>query len=153
MTRLASVAGSFIVIVLGAVASPAVAQKPDTTAIIRAVLSSEDARFTAMVRADTAQLRNALADDLRYVHSSAQSDTKEQYLQSVGAGTLRYEGFTPKERRVRLLGSAGAVVAGLAHARAAANGSVMDADVRYIAAYELKGGAWRLVAWQTTRVP
>lgn len=89
-----------------------------------------------------------------HVHSTARIDTKEQYIESIGAGTLRYETFAPKERRVRLLGAGGAVVAGLAHSRAvASNGSRLDADVRYTAVYEHQSGVWRLVAWQTTRVP
>ena len=90
----------------GALFAPAhaSAQAPDSAAAVRGVLALEDGRFAAMVRADTAWLRDALADDLSYVHSSARSETKTQYLASVGSGTLRYQEFTPRERRVRLLG-------------------------------------------------
>jgi ketosteroid isomerase-like protein len=117
------------------------------------VLALEDGRFAAMVRADTAWLRDALADDLSYVHSSARSETKMQYLESVGSGTLRYQEFTPRERRVRLLGAGAVVVIGLAHARAESGGQLVDVDVRYVAVYERVRERWRLVAWQTTRVP
>jgi ketosteroid isomerase-like protein len=117
------------------------------------VLALEDGRFAAMVRADTAWLRDALADDLSYVHTSGRSDTKGQFLESIGQGTLRYREFTPRERRVRLLGDGVAVVVGLAHARAAAGGQEVDMYVRYVAVYQRIRERWWLVAWQTTRVP
>jgi hypothetical protein len=125
----------------------------DSAAAVRGVLTLEDGRFAAMVRADTAWLRDALADDLSYVHSSARSETKAQYLVSVGSGTLHYYEFTPRERRVRLLGAGAAVVVGLAHARAESGGQLVDMDVRYVAVYQRISERWRLVAWQTTRVP
>src|SRR5262249_61682140 len=74
-------------------------EKPATESISQSLLAFEDARFAAMVRADTAWLRDALADDLSYVHTSARSETKSQFLESVGSRALRYQEFTPKERR------------------------------------------------------
>ena len=128
-------------------------QTPDSAASGRSLLAFEDARFAAMVRADTAWLRDALADDLTYVHTSARSETKTQYLESVGSRTLRYQEFTPRERRVRRVGVGAAVVQGLAHARVESGGQMLDVDVRYLAVYERSPERWRLVAWQTTRVP
>jgi hypothetical protein len=127
-------------------------QQRDSAATVRALLAFEDARFAAMVRADTIWLRDALADDLSYVHSSGRHETKAQYLASVGSGTLRYDEFTPRERHARLLGDSAAVVVGLAHARAVSAGQSFDIDVRYQAVYVRTAGRWRLVAWQTTRV-
>ncbi len=133
--------------------APASSQTADSSETVRSLLAFEDARFAAMVRRDTAWLRDALADDLSYVHSSAKSDTKATYLESVGSGALKYQGFAPKERRVRLLGAGTAVVVGLAHARAVSDGQPIDVDVRYTGVYERVRGRWRLVAWQTTRFP
>ncbi|PYO63472.1 MAG: hypothetical protein DMD28_02060 [Gemmatimonadetes bacterium] len=132
---------------------PASPPAPDSAETIRSVLAFEDGRFAAMVRADTTWLRDALAEDLSYVHTSARSETKAQYLESVGSHRLHYEAFTPGERRVRLLSAAAAVVAGLAHARVESGGQLVEIDVRYLAVYERVGARWRFVAWQTTRVP
>jgi hypothetical protein len=128
-------------------------EKPATEPISQSLLAFEDARFAAMVRADTAWLRDALVDDLSYVHTSARSETKSQFLESVGSHALRYQEFTPKERRVRPLGGDAAAVIGLAHARVESSGKPLKFDVRYLAVYERLGERWRLVAWQTTRVP
>lgn len=131
----------------------ATGQTPDTAGLVRAVLVLEDARFSAMVRADTASLRTALADNLSYVHSSGRRENKTEYLAAVGSGAMRYEEFTPRERDVRFLSSRVAVVVGLAHARAVANNQPVDLNVRYTAVYERGAASWQLVAWQTTRIP
>jgi len=136
------------------VAASAAAQGRDSASTVTSVLAFEDARFSAMVRADTTWLRDAFADDVSYVHTTARSDTKAEYLKAIADGSLRYEALSPKERRVRLLGPTAAVIAGLLHARAlATDGALLDADVRYTAVYERFRNRWRLVAWQTTRVP
>jgi ketosteroid isomerase-like protein len=106
-----------------------------------------------MVRNDTVWLRDVLAEDLSYVHTSARHETKRQYLQSIGGGTLKYEAFTPLQRQVHLLGPEAAAVSGLAHARAVSGGQLIDVDVRYLAVYRRSGARWQLAAWQTTRVP
>ena len=128
-------------------------QVSDTAAVLRAVFASEDARFGAMVRADTASLRGALAENLSYVHSSGRRENKAEYLAAVGSGAMRYEEFTPRERDARLLGTRVVVVVGLAHARAVSNGQPVDVNVRYTAVYERRAASWQLVAWQTTRIP
>ncbi len=132
---------------------PANSQTLDTAAVVRAVFAVEDARFGAMVRADTAALRGALADNLSYVHSSGRRETKSEYLAAVGAGAMKYEEFTPRERDAHLLGTRVAVVVGLAHARAVSNNQPVDVNVRYTAVYERRADSWQLVAWQTTRIP
>ena len=127
-------------------------QARDTTASVRTLLATEDARFAAMVRADTARLRAALADDLVYVHSNGRRETKAQYLESVGSGTLRYQEFAPRDRQVRLFGPEAAMIVGVARLRAAFGSQTADFDVRYVAVYAHEGDRWRLVAWQTTRI-
>ena len=66
---------------------PASPPAPDSAETIRSVLAFEDGRFAAMVRADTTWLRDALAEDLSYVHTSARSETKAQYLECRSART------------------------------------------------------------------
>ena len=129
------------------------AQTPDTAAVLRAVFAFEDARFAAMVRADTASLRSALADNLSYVHSSGRRESKVEYLAAVGSGAMKYEEFTPRERDGRLLGPRVVIVVGVAHARAVSNNQPVDVNVRYTAVYERRADSWQLVAWQTTRIP
>jgi hypothetical protein len=98
-------------------------------------------------------LRDALADDLSYIHSSGRVDTKQDYIASIASGVLHYQEFSAKDRHVRVLGPTSVVIAGTAHTRVESNRQFLDADVRYTAVYERVNHRWRLVAWQTTRVP
>lgn len=122
------------------------AQSPDD------ILSAEDARFAAMIRADTAALVDMLDDDLVYVHSGGRTETKTQFLTSVGSQTIRYLAFVPVERLATLLDTAAALVMGRANARVILGAQHLDIDVRYIAVYGRTGGRWQLRGWQTTRI-
>lgn len=62
------------------------------------VLAAEDARFAAMIRADAAELGEWLAEDLQYVHSSAVVETREQLLDSITSGRIRYLAVMPADR-------------------------------------------------------
>ena len=81
---------------------PAVAGAQADSASIRQVLSTEDQRFAAMLRADTAALRRLLAADLTYTHTDGAQNTKEEFLRLAGTGPLRYAAITPEAREVRL---------------------------------------------------
>ncbi|WP_395726126.1 nuclear transport factor 2 family protein [Nakamurella sp.] len=54
---------------------------------IRAV---DDRRTAAMVAGDLPTLRELIADDCRYVHSTGVSDTKDSYLAAIESGALAY---------------------------------------------------------------
>ncbi|MGZ5365950.1 MAG: nuclear transport factor 2 family protein [Mycobacterium sp.] len=87
------------------------------------VLSAEDARFAAMIRADTAALAGMLADDLLYVHSNSRTETKAQFLMAVGSQAIRYLAFVPVERRVAFLDTSAALIMGRANARVLGQGA------------------------------
>ena len=116
------------------------------------VLAAEDARFAAMMKADTTALRPLLADGLRYCHSTGQLETRAQFLASVGSGSMRYLSIVPGPREVLRLGADAAAVSGRAHVRAVHGASELDAEIRYLAVYERNWKRWRLRAWQSARV-
>ena len=54
------------------------------------VRAADERRTAAMVAGDLATLRELIADDCRYVHSTGVSDTKDSYLASIESGSLAY---------------------------------------------------------------
>lgn len=54
------------------------------------ILALEQRRLLAMQTSDSATLRELLADDVLYVHSTAASDTKASYLAKIENGSLRF---------------------------------------------------------------
>ena len=116
------------------------------------VLSADDNRFEAMRKGDWDALDGALADDLTYVHSTARLESKAEHVGNLRAGKPHYRGIAPRERQARVLGPVG-VVNGVSEMHVENAGKAQRFTVRYLAIYAQAGGRWRLIAWQSTRVP
>jgi hypothetical protein len=125
---------------------------PEPTAIEAEVLRADDRRFLAMQKSDWAGLEAALADDLTYVHSTARLESKAEHVGNLKAGKPHYRGIAPRERRVRVHGNVG-VVNGVSEMHVENAGKEQRFTVRYLAVYARAGEAWRMIAWQSTRVP
>jgi ketosteroid isomerase-like protein len=123
-----------------------------TTAAETDVLRADDARFAAMKGGDWAALDAALAADLTYVHSTARLETKAEHVANLRAGKPHYRGIAPRDRRVRVHGGIG-VVNGVSEMHVENAGKEQRFTVRYLAVYALSGDRWRMIAWQSTRVP
>jgi ketosteroid isomerase-like protein len=116
------------------------------------VLSADDRRFEAMRKEDWSALEAVLADDLTYVHSTARLETKAEHVGNLKAGKPHYRGIAPRERKVRVHGGVG-VVNGVSEMHVDNAGKEQRFTVRYLAVYAKSGNAWRMIAWQSTRVP
>ncbi len=116
------------------------------------VVVFEDARFAAMVKADTSTLARMLADDLVYVHSTGSMETKAAFLHAIGSRTLQYMTFVPEDRRVIVLDSSSAIIVGRIKGRVMLKDRRVDLDARYTAVYHRGREGWKLRAWQSTRI-
>jgi len=116
------------------------------------VLSADDRRFEAMRKEDWPALEAVLADDLTYVHSTARLETKAEHVGNLKAGKPHYRGIAPRDRKVRVHGGVG-VVNGVSEMHVENAGKEQRFTVRYLAVYAKAGAAWRMIAWQSTRVP
>lgn len=116
------------------------------------VLAADDRRFEAMRKQDWAALDASLADDLVYVHSTARVESKAEHTGNLRAGKPHYRGIAPRDRQVRVRGDVG-IVNGVSEMHVENAGKEQRFTVRYLAVYTRAGGAWRMMAWQSTRVP
>jgi ketosteroid isomerase-like protein len=118
------------------------------------VLEAEKARFAAMVKGDRAALEKLLADDLTYTHSTALLETKEQFLKSVTTGNIDYVSIVPSETdwKIRINGNT-AVVNGVAAVNVLDTGKDRKIRIRFTTVQANRGGAWQLLAWQSTVIP
>jgi ketosteroid isomerase-like protein len=124
----------------------------ELTGVEADVLRADDRRFDAMRRGDWTALDAALADDLTYVHSTARLESKAEHIANLRAGKPHYRGIAPRERKVRVHGAAG-VVNGVSEMHVENAGKEQRFTVRYLAVYARSGDTWRMIAWQSTRVP
>jgi len=138
-----------LALALVALGPVAVARPQDPAAAVRA---AELARFAAQTSRDTAALRSLLDDDLRYVHSNALVESKDHFIETVATGRIVYDSLVPVEMSHRLYGET-AVGTGRVRVQVQMNGQVVRVDLLFTTVHVRRPGGWRLVAWQSTRVP
>jgi uncharacterized protein (TIGR02246 family) len=111
----------------------------------------DQTRFRLMVENDLEKLATLLSDDLVYVHTTGQVESKTEFLQRLRSGSLRYRSIEPTDVRVRTYGNT-AVVTGRSKMAVTNAGSDRELEIRYTAVYAATGDAWQLVSWQSTLI-
>lgn len=109
-------------------------------------------RMQAMVDGDVDTLDALLADDLTYVHTSAVMDTKQSIIGAIRTGALNYRKMSPRNVSVRSCGDT-ALVNGEADVEVTSHGNHLTFSLRFTDVYVNHNGDWRMVAWQSTRLP
>jgi hypothetical protein len=128
------------------------AVQQNQSAIEKEISQLESRRFQAMMQADTAVLDSILSDELTYIHTSGQVDTKAQFIEALRSGELKYESISPDDVKVRIH-KAAAVVAGHARMKVKSRGQTQSFSIRFLDVYARRNDRWQMVAWQSTRVP
>src|SRR6266436_4548836 len=65
------------------------------------ILALEDNRFAAMIGGDWKTVQGLAHDQLLYTHSSAITDTKASWLESMTSGKTKYKSASFTDRKVR----------------------------------------------------
>lgn len=114
------------------------------------ILSLEAKRIEAMVKKDIATLDALLADDLTYTHSGGTTDTKASFITLIKERG-RYQGVDYSNTQViPFAGGTSVAVRGRAQIRLE---GVAGYAVLFLDVWALRDGAWKMVAWQATRIP
>lgn len=123
------------------------------TELFEQILELDEARVAATLAGDIARIEPLIGSTLRYVHSSGTDEDRALYLQRLADGFYDYQQLVSVARAFRRFGDVVLV-----------NGDV-DIDVivrekgrkqfrsRYLQAWALEGGSWRMVSWQSTPLP
>ncbi len=118
---------------------------------IEQVQQAERQRFAALTAQDVAALDPLLADELLYCHSNGQVENKQQFLETVRTGRIRYESIDVHEFQARLYGEV-AMGTGYITVQGKLGGQPMTLEIRYTDAYAWRAGHWQLINWQSTRI-
>jgi hypothetical protein len=127
-----------------------VAAKPAAeVSLPQQILDLETKRIAAMVAKDMTTLDKLLSDDLSYTHSGGTTDTKTSFLALI-KDRGRYTGIDYLNSQVSVWNDATAMVRGVAQIRL--EGTEPYA-VQFVDVWTFRSGAWKMVAWQATRLP
>lgn len=116
------------------------------------IAALERARFAAMTRQDVAALEPLLAEDLRYCHSNGLCESRAEFLESIGSGSIRYRRIEVLELQPRPAGDA-VIVHGTIAVEGEIGGRAARMRLLFTDVYVRREGRWQLAAWQSTRLP
>jgi len=112
------------------------------------ILDLEKQRIAAMVKKDVVTLDALLADDMSYTHSGGTTDTKASFIKLIKERG-RYLGVDYSNTQVITSGANAVIVRGIAQIRLE---NTPAYPVIFVDVWVLRDGAWKMVAWQATRV-
>ncbi len=115
------------------------------------VRTAERLRFEAMMKQDVAALDTLLDEDLTYVHTDGEMQSKQELIDLIRSRRLVYESIEPSEVHVRVYEGV-AIATGLSQMRVRSATGVSSFGIRFTEAYVRREGRWLLTAWQATRV-
>ena len=120
--------------------------------IAQDVREVEKRRIQHMTGNDLTQLERVLSDDLIYTHSSGRVESKEQFLSALRSGEIKYEAMDHEDVEVKVYGDT-AVLTGRSEVKLKSKGEDRSFPIRFTLVYAKQEGQWRMVAWQSTRLP
>jgi len=112
----------------------------------------EKARYQAMLDGDAVALEKMLAAELRYTHSNAESDGKDEYLAKVKKGVFRYLEISCPEEDVQIYENT-AIVLGRMVGRVEVAGQLRLLNNKFVAVWLRMNGTWKLAVYQPTPMP
>jgi hypothetical protein len=112
---------------------------------------AERQRFEAMTKQDVAALDTLLDDELDYVHSGGDLQSRKQFLDMIRNKTIVYESIAPSEVRVRVYDGL-ALGMGRSAVRVRTASGVSSFEIRFTEVYVRREGHWLLTAWESTRL-
>ena len=116
------------------------------------IIALDKARMQAMADKDIAKLKTMLCKGLIYTHSSARMDTKDSLIGNMESGATVYTSVVPSDVVAQDLGDV-VVLTGVAKISVVSNGTPNSFGVRFTDVYQNQNGTWRMVTWQSTKLP
>jgi hypothetical protein len=126
--------------------------KTATDKLEQEIIKLEQERVEATTKGDTTKLEQLFADELVYTHSNARVESKQDFLNSVKTGSIKYESMKHSNVKVTLYGNT-AVMRGESDIKVISNGQPVALRIRFLNIYVKKDGRWQMTAWQSTRLP
>jgi serine/threonine protein kinase len=117
-----------------------------------AIIELDRQRMSAMAEKDIAFLTKHLCKGLIYTHSSARMDTKASLIANMENGSTVYTSVVPSNVVAQDVGNA-VVLTGEAQISVMAGGKPNTFGVRFTDVYENQNGTWRMITWQSTKLP
>jgi len=143
-----------IVYLMLGIAAPSIAPAEECSGAVTAeeALRAEDARYAAQTSNDFAAMEKMFGQELVYFHSSAATDNKASYIDSMRTGKAKYKAMRRGEVNVRTYGCV-AVITGTTQFDVTSSGEDLSLELRVHSVWAKRGQGLQFISWQATRVP
>ena len=118
-----------------------------------AIAAADDERAAAMISGDRARLDAIFSDDLRYIHSNGNVDTKASFMEALTTNRSDYQAIDSEQREIRTIAPGIALVSGRSRVKVLSGGNQLDLYLGHLSVYREENGKWRFIAWQSARLP
>jgi len=119
----------------------------------QAVREATDRWLEATVRGDADALDGMLEAGYTFTHATtAVTDTREEWLESIRSGRRRYKSWVISDTTVRLFPCA-AIMTGRGHQEVVREDGIFNLYTSFTNVWVEQDGAWKLAVWQATLVP
>ena len=138
---------------LGLVAAGAASAQDCSGTTSDEAMKAEAARYAAQTKNDFAAMEKMFGSDLTYNHSTAASDNKATYIDSMRSGRVKYREMKPNsDTKTRTYGCA-AIITGTAVYEVTVSGENRTVPLRYTVVWVKRSGGLEFVSWQSTGIP
>jgi hypothetical protein len=140
--------------ILGLVAAGAAsAETCSGTITADEAMKAETARHAAQTTNDFAAMEKLFGNDLTYNHSSAATDNKATYIDSMRSGRVKYRKMTPNsDVNTRTYGCV-AIITGTAAYEVTVGGQDRTVPLRFTTIWAKRPAGLEFVSWQSTGIP
>ena len=141
------------VILAIAAAGGASAEECSGSITVEETLKAEDARYAAQTSNDFVAMEKLFGNDLTYNHSSAATDGKASYIDSMRSGRTKYRKMTRNlDVKTRTYGCL-ALISGTAVFEVTSGGQDRSVPLRFHAIWAKRPSGLQFVSWQSTGIP
>lgn len=118
-----------------------------------AELTSQADRWDkAIVRKDRAAIEANMAEDFRQIDGAGNVETKTSFVSGLVSADLEIDPYSVEDFDIRLYGDV-ALLSGRTRMTGRYQGKPFASHYRYIDIYVRRGGEWKIVSVQITRIP
>jgi ketosteroid isomerase-like protein len=147
VSRFVSARAALVAVALGAGAFAA-APSPDVATLTKL----SDDWDKAIVRKDEKAIAGNMAEDFRQIDGYGNLETKQSFVAGILDPKLTIDPYTVEDFEVRLYGDT-ALLSGRTLMTGKYDGKPFTSNYRYIDIYVRRGGVWKIVSVQITKLP
>jgi ketosteroid isomerase-like protein len=141
-----------ITIMLQGCASNPTVQDGDRVTIVAELTAQADRWDKAIVRKDRAAIEYNMAEDFRQIDGSGNVESKSSVVDDLVSPELQIDPYIVEDLDVRVYGDV-ALLSGRTRMTGRYKGKQFTSHYRYIDIYVRRGGEWKIVSVQISKIP